>query len=682
MRKIKEVAGPLTVPARAARWAAACLCLCLASAPLAAARHAVRSADRGRYASAAVLGALPADETITVSLGLDWRDPAGLRAQLQGLYDPRSPSYRRFLSPQEFAARFAPSPQDYQALIGYAQANGLQVTATHANRLMVQAQGPAAAVEAAFGVRLQRYRRADGSLFRGPDADATVEGGAPVAQVSGLDDFDVPQKNSALADPGAAYSGSGSGGSYQGRDFRAAYGPDLPAALDGSGQTIALVEFVGYTPSDVSAYELQCGLPANAPLPRLVDGSDGLPIPGDAYYGLEVSLDIDVALAMAPAARIAVYEAPFGGSYTLHANDLLAALAEDQPLCRQVSCSWFGFGDSTTAALLDELAAQGQGFFLASGDQGAFVSGDSFPQPPAPGSLSPYITQVGGSTLSSFTVPGPPYLYYTGETTWNQYQYGGSGASGGGVCTGQLALPDYQAGVPMAANGGSTQWRNIPDVAMIAQGFSIVALNGRTSVVNGTSGSAPLWAAFIALVNQQAALRGQAPLGFANPALYAVGRSPQAAAAFHDIADGSTDQEHWGLGCFRATAGYDLCTGWGSPQGMALVNALLAQSATLGVSGLASLAGKPFVTFPNPVSASDGGFMLLRFAPAASAHVDLYDEAQRRVAGVDLDPAQAAAGLGRLRVRDDGGHPLAPGAYIAVLKAGGGLERCKLTVLP
>jgi hypothetical protein len=115
--------------------------------------------------------------------------------------------------------------------------------------------------------------------------------------------------------------------------------------------------------------------------------------------------------------------------------------------------------------------------------------------------------------------------------------------------------------------------RNIPDVAMVSANVVVIYNGGSQGTVTGTSIATPLWAAFTALVNQQAALRGQPPIGFLNPSVYSIGNGPSYASAFHDIQTGNNFNSSSPTR-FLAVAGYDLCTGWGSPTGSNLINVL------------------------------------------------------------------------------------------------------------
>jgi PKD repeat protein len=123
------------------------------------------------------------------------------------------------------------------------------------------------------------------------------------------------------------------------------------------------------------------------------------------------------------------------------------------------------------------------------------------------------------------------------------------------------------------ANQGSTSKRNFPDVALTADGVYVTYDNGSAGVFGGTSCAAPLWAGLMALVNQQAAKNGRPMAGFINPALYALGKGADYANSFHDITVGDNTSSS-SPSAFFAVPGYDLCTGWGTPTGSNLINAL------------------------------------------------------------------------------------------------------------
>jgi uncharacterized repeat protein (TIGR01451 family) len=495
-------------------------------------------------------------DRLQLAIGLPLRNQDDLTNLLQQIYDPASPNFHRYLTPEEFTARFGPTEADYQAVIRYANQNGLIVTATHPNRVVVDVEAPVANIEKSFHVTMRNYQHPrEARTFHAPDTEPTVDLAVPILHISGLDNYSLPHpklkpRPSALTAKATPKWGSAPGGAYQGNDFRAAYSV---GSLTGAGQSVGLLQFDGYYPADITNYESQAGLP-NVTLVN-VPVRGGVNTPGSGVG--EVSLDIEMVMSMAPGiSKIIVYEAPNPSPWV----DLLSRMANDN-LAKQLSCSWGGGPpDPTSEQVFLQMALQGQTFFNASGDSDAFTGAIDFP------SESTNITQVGGTTLTT-TGPGGSY---TSETAWN---WGDDEGTSGGVST-TYAIPTYQQGINMTANLGSTTMRNIPDVALTADDVYVVYGNGSTGVFGGTSCAAPLWAGFMALVNQQAAMGGRSPLGFINPAIYAIGKSnPNYTTLFHDVTTGNNFNST-SPNKFPAVAGYDLCTGWGTPNGTNLINAL------------------------------------------------------------------------------------------------------------
>ena len=321
------------------------------------------------------------------------------------------------------------------------------------------------------------------------------------------------------------------------------------------------MNLASYFTNDIGIYERKTGLP-NVPVTNvLVDDYTNAP----GYGDLEVSLDIEMAIAMAPGlSQVLVYEGTTP-------NDILNQMATDN-LAKQLSSSWnFSPVDANTEQVYEQFAAQGQSMFQASGDVGAQTNG--LPPP----TDDPWVTSVGGTTLSTGTGAS-----WTGEVVWNwNTERVGNAASSGGVST-NWTIPLWQQGVDMSQNQGSTTQRNIPDVAMVGDKIWIIASNNNQFPVSGTSASAPLWAGFMALANEQAAAGGQPPVGFANPALYALGRGPEYEAVFHDVTVGNNTNLAVSFEFF-ARPGYDLCTGWGTPNGSNMI-AALAQGANFNLT--------------------------------------------------------------------------------------------------
>jgi len=547
-------------------------------------------------------GRLTTTNELHLAIGVPLRDPAGLDKFLADIYDPASPNYRHFLTPAEFTARFSATEADYAAVKTFALTNGFNISGEPGNRLLLDVTAKVADVERAFHLKLNKFKHpTEAREFFAPDMDPTVDGAVPMLHVSGLNNFWLPHsrltktpvEKLAKLTP---RSGSGSGGTYLAKDLRAAYVPGV--ALTGTGQNVGLLQFDNYYPSDITSYISTCGITTSTVLTNiLIDGGPGSPGSGNG----EVALDIEMVLAMAPGvSKIYVYE---GVNGTTQWATILGRMANDtnslgQPYCRQLSSSWGGGGtDPNSEQIFKQMLTQGQSFFNASGDSDSFTGSNNFPGFP---SDSTNVIQVGGTTL---TTSGPQGSYVS-ETVWNDRTSnpnGGYWGSSGGIGP-NYSIPGYQLGISMVNNGGSTTMRNVPDVALTANNIYSISSNGSGGPTGGTSCAAPLWAGFMALVNQQAAASSNPSAGFINPAVYAIGKglNPNStyAACFHDI---TTGDNTWPTlsGQFYAVAGYDLCTGWGTPNGQNLINALAGPSDALGIippSGFVSsgLSGGPF----------------------------------------------------------------------------------------
>jgi subtilase family serine protease len=502
---------------------------------------------------------LPAANRLDLAISLPLRNKDELDKRLQRIYDPASPDYRHWLTAEQFAEMFGPTKEDYQALDDFAKKSDFEVTGTHPNRTLLDVRASVADIERALHVRMDRYQHpTENRTFFAPDAEPSLDLALPVLYIAGLNDFVKPHAGIHKKTPGRPRpdggpknTGSGPGGLFLSKDLRAAYAPGV--TLTGSGQTVGLFSIAsGFFQEDITAYEAVNGLP-NVPIMEvLLDGFNGVP---STNNNGEITLDIEMAMSMAPGlSQILVYDG-------LLFDDILNRMATDN-LAKQMSCSWFFDPiDSETEQIYQQFAAQGQSFFNISGDGDAWVKGDG---PFAPMD-DPYITIVGGTVL---TTSGPEGAW-TSETVWNDGPttpgWAGLGCLGssGGIST-TYSIPNWQANVNMLANHGSTTMRNVPDVAFPATGLY---------AGEGTSAASPLWASFMALVNEQALAGGRPTVGFINPAIYAIGQSPAYSSCFHDITTGNNTNSR-SPNLFYAVTGYDLCTGWGTPAGIGLINAL------------------------------------------------------------------------------------------------------------
>jgi len=538
-------------------------------------RH-VRDAVRTRQAQS--IGRLPANQLMQLDLVLPLRDPAGLNAFLSDIYDPTSFSYRRFLTPQEFTERFGPSESDYDALVAFAKASGFEVVGGSRDGMELQVKGPVSAVESAFHVNMVTYRHpSEDRTFYAPDREPTTSLPFPLWHISGLDNFSIPHplyvKKSDYARAHGipeekvvthATTGSGPSASFLGSDMRAAYYGG--STLTGAGQNLGLFEYLGTDLSDLSTYFSNVGQTNNVPITLLsTDGTSTSCVDsrsGGSCDDTEQTLDMTQAIGMAPGlASLVMY---IGSTDTA----IISAMTTHSPLPTTIGCSW-GWtpaDPSTLDPYFEKMAAQGQNFFAASGDSSTWSSSnEAWPADDA------HVVSVGGTDLTTASAGGA----WKSETAWTD--------SGGGISPDAVAIPSWQAaaGVINSSNKGSTTLRNGPDVSANAN-FTFYTCADQTACLandyGGTSFAAPMWAGYIALANQQAVAAGDSTLGFINPTIYAQNESggaltPAYTTDFHDITSGTS-------GSYSAVTGFDLVTGWGSPHGAALINALAPTSQT------------------------------------------------------------------------------------------------------
>jgi len=557
-------------------------------------------------------GRLPVTKNLQLAVGLPLRNQQALDDLLRQIYDPASPNYRHYLTPEQIAEQFGPSEQDYQSFIAFAEKNGLTVTGTYPNRTLLDISGSVASIQRVFHVTMRVYQHPrEARTFYAPDVEPSLDLAVPVLHISGLDNFVLPRPMNLHVIPleqltrTVPASGSGPSGLYMGNDFRAAYAPGV--SLDGAGQVVGLLELDGYYPNDITAYENQAGLP-NVPLTNvLVDSFSG----AAGGNNIEVALDIEVAIAMATnVSKVIVYEGP-NPSGTI---DILARMASDN-LAKQISSSWL-IGDDPNADVQYKIfATQGQSFFQASGDNGAFYSGI------VQWADDTNITLVGGTTLTMTGSGGA----WSSESAWNWYitDPPNTDSTGGGINFNSIPIPIWQQGINMTTNNGSTTLRNIPDVALTADNILVRADNGASYYVGGTSAAAPLWAGYTALINQQALAAGRSTVGFINPAVYAIGKSTNFTADFHDIATGNNTNASSPNNYF-AVPGYDLCTGWGTPVGQSLITALAGPPDVLIITPLAGFnafgaVGGPFTVTSQTFALTNSGANSLNWRIASTS---------------------------------------------------------------
>lgn len=505
-----------------------------------------------------------ADYPIHMIFVLPLRKENELEKLISEIQDPNDAEhYGKYLGTEEFIEKFAPTQEDYDKVIEYAHELGLTVTNKHSNRTLLNVIGSANLIEKSFDLKLNLYHKKERSFYA-PNNDPLVPVSIAniIRGVVGLDNMAVWRPfhrklkkseeinlNAALAHP------SGPGGGFGPNDIKIAY--NLTAVPEkGLGQNIALFQLASYQQSDINQYTTFFGLPPAKLTNILVDGGS------TSGINAEVTLDIELALAMAPQSQIYVYEGPNSSQGVL---DTYNRIATDN-IAKQISTSW-GLADilvnnqfrQAENQIFLQMAAHGQTIYAASGDSGAYGNYPNQTLSTDDPASQPYMCGVGGTTLSVNPTTG----IYVSETVWNNGP--GNGASGGGVCT-FWPIPQWQVAVPTVYSKTN---RNVPDVSLDGDprtGYSIYH-GGRWVIYGGTSCAAPLWAGYTALVNQKLTAQQKPALGFVNPILYSIGLSSAYLPDFHDVTVGNNQ-------FYSAHPGYDNCTGWGSFNGINLYNTL------------------------------------------------------------------------------------------------------------
>jgi subtilase family serine protease len=502
---------------------------------------------------APLVGHLPSNQLLSLAISLPLRNEAQLDDLLRQIYDPQSPNFHHYLSVAEFTSRFGPVESDYASALKFADANGLAVIDAPANRMVLDVEAPAAAIESAFHITLGVYQHpAENRTFYAPDREPTPDLDVTLLHISGLDNFTLPHAKNIRGSQTRRQSlgkttGSGPGGDFIGSDMRAAYYGS--GSLNGKGQSVGLFEYAGYEISDVQNYFNKLKQPLKVPVKGVSLNGVSLKCPPQSCDDSEQVLDIEMAISMAPGlSQVVVY---VGSSDVSIFNQM----AVDNT-SKQTSCSW-GWSDdeSSLDPIFKEMGVQGQTVFVATGDDGSGTPGDVVW--PAD---DPYITAVGGTDLVT-TGPGGAWL---SETGWS--------GSAGSPSKNKIPIPFYQklSGVVNSLNHASSTLRNYPDVAAEANTNQWSCYDGGCFEGNGgTSYAAPQWAGLTAMANQQAIADGKTTLGFLNPSIYKIGVGSNFDSDFHDITSGSN-------GGYQAVVGYDLVTGWGSPNGPSLIDALVA----------------------------------------------------------------------------------------------------------
>ncbi|HEV2494423.1 MAG TPA: S53 family peptidase [Terriglobia bacterium] len=568
----------------------------------------VAGSHRTPFRNAKPVGKVAADQRVEVTLRVRPRKAdTDSRAAVMAMGAKR-PSERSYLSREDLGATRGADPEDLARIDQFAHTYNLTVVETSVPKRTVRLSGTVADLSRAFGVQLQKYKSKE-VVYRGRTGPVYVpsELADIVEGVFGLDNRPVAKPHfRRLESPAGkrkqtgAHRGVGKGKAGKTSSVGRAAAPrnaadgsfavpevaqlyNFPAGLDGTGQCIAIIELndfdqngtitgTGYSLSDLQTFFGNLGLATPDVSAIGVDGGANMPGPDPNSDG-EVTLDVEVAGAVAPGAKIAVYFAPNTDAGFIDAVN--AALHDTVRRPAVISISWGGPEDASTDQFLNGLnqafqdaASIGMTVCCAAGDDGSSDeppdTRDGQPHADFPSS-SPFALACGGTKLiGAGTTIGS-------EVVWNEGDGPGNGAGGGGVSN-KFARPDYQnnASVPVSPLGNTG--RGVPDVAGNADphtGYRVI-VGGQEFPIGGTSAVAPLWAGLLALMNQSLTGKGGNTVGFWNPLIYG---SLAGTAAFRDITQGNNDIDG-ALHKYSAGPGWDACTGMGSPNGAQILQAL------------------------------------------------------------------------------------------------------------
>ncbi len=545
--------------------------------------HTVSPAGAMR-AGVVALGATDTSRVITFALHLPSRDEAGLKSFLAHLTTPGDALYRKYLTPEQFAARFGADQHDYDAVLAWAAQNGLTVGEHYTARTVIPVSGTVAAVSSALATSFTDYRDQTGKTFYAANSPAHLPD-AIAGRVQGVIGLNAQTQFAPMLKilPNGVHpmaQGSGPGGGYAALDLRRIY--NVPPQSFGPAQTVAVFEQGGFTPSDVTTYLMRNNLPMVPVKLRAVDGYNGSV--NDPNIEGEAVLDIDMAIGLNPTlSQVLVYEQG-KSAFPVALLDSLSAMASDNT-AKVISIS-YGTDEAIQGTdainaengVLEQMTGQGQTVFASTGDDGAYGRSGNGQLNVADPSTQPFITAVGGTTL--FTGAHDTYL---AEEVWNDLG-AGFGGTGGGISN-VWPIPGFQTpgGYKVTTgNGGSATMRNVPDVAAVANpltGVSIYsAINGGWIIAGGTSVSAPIWGGYFSVVNGISQGLGFNVEGYINPAFYYLAnfRGGPIYTMFNDVTDGTNgDLSQFAPPGFSAGTGYDNTTGWGTLLGSALLTDLV-----------------------------------------------------------------------------------------------------------
>ncbi|MGB6973841.1 MAG: protease pro-enzyme activation domain-containing protein, partial [Terracidiphilus sp.] len=397
--------------------------------------HHVRDVVRNGKTQA--MGRLPGNQVLQLNLVLPLRDPAGLKSFLADVYNPASPNYRHFLTPQEFTARFGPTEEQYEDVLRFAKTYGFTVVGGTRDQMDVQVKGTVSVIEVAFHVNMRTYKHpTENRNFYSPDTEPTMDLPFNLWHISGLNNYSIPHpllvnKNTYAAAHGMqpeevtpnATTGSGPSASFLGSDMRGAYYGS--GSLTGTGQNLGLLEYYGTDLADLTTYFTNAKQTNHVPVTLLSTDGTSTSCVYRSCDDTEQTLDMTQALGMAPGlASLVMY---VGSTDTA----IIGAMTTHSPLPTTIGCSW-GWTPADASTLdpyFEKMASQGQTFFAASGDDSTWGTGRNNEAWPADDA---YVVSVGGTDLTTAGAGGA----WKSETAWVD--------SGGGISPDKIAIPSWQ----------------------------------------------------------------------------------------------------------------------------------------------------------------------------------------------------------------------------------------------
>ena len=370
------------------------------------------------------LGVAASSDVKTLSLSLAVRNGDQLDAFIASLADPASPNFRKFITPQQFAATYGQTPESVAAVVSFLKSKGFTINKVFTNNLQITATGTNAQITAAFGASVHNYSLL-GQRYQGPASTPVIPAGlaAIVKSVNGISTRSVfarrstaiPRTGALAGDVSTKVSGAigGASGQYTTVDLAAKYNinPLYARGITGAGKTIGIATLAGYSQSDAYNYWAQLGLPVSPT--RIVDILvDGGPLPADgpgSDGAGETTLDVQQSGGVAPGANLRVYLAPNTDAGFVD----VFAQAVDENLVDVLSVSWGSPEIANYPSDLDafhlifkQAAAQGIPVIAAAGDAGAFDINRSYTYPQCTTQLTvdfpaadPYVLAAGGTTL-------------------------------------------------------------------------------------------------------------------------------------------------------------------------------------------------------------------------------------------------------------------------------------------